>query len=346
MDFHNDNNQSDSHQSHPMDTIYSPKPKKRTNLWRIFWGILTGLSILANIGMFFLLIGLIVFAMSGQRSTLIEEVVREGPFGTKIAIVSLEGTIYAEQADIVYKQLKAAKKDSQVKAVILRVDSPGGTVSASDQIYHEILKFREQTNKPVIAFMQGTAASGGYYASVACEQIIAEPTTITGSIGVISSYLVMQSLLEEKLGVQPVVVKSGEKKDWPSSFRAPSEQEIQYIQTKLIEPTLEIFVNVVAKGREHALTLSQVKELADGSIFGAEEAKQNQLIDEIGYLDDAIELVKSIAGIKDATVIQYNRPFSLSSLLGVESKQNLLKLDRNTLYELSTPQTMYLWSAY
>ena len=348
MDFEDNNspNQSNKMPPRPMPPFYPPERRKKGSFWKIFWGIILGLSILANIALFTMLIGVGMLVMTGQRGSLMEEVIREGPPGAKIAVVNLVGTIYAEQADYVYKQLKAARKDAQVKGVILRVDSPGGTVSASDRIHHEIMKFHETTKKPVIAFMEGTAASGGYYASVACEKIMAEPTTITGSIGVISSYLVLQNLLEDKLGVQPVVVKSGEKKDWPSSFRAPTDAEIQYIQTKLIEPTLDIFINVVAKGREKLLSLEEVKNLADGSIFGAKEALENKLIDQIGYMDDAIVLIKSIAGITEAQVVQYRRPFSLGSLLGVESKQNLLKLDKNTLTELGTPQTMYLWSAY
>ena len=346
MDFQENNNQQDPTQIQPIAPMYVPEKKRKGSFQRIFWGIILGLSFLANITLFIMLIGVGMLVMTGQRSTLIEDVIREGPMGTKIAVVSIDGVIYAEQAEVVYQQLKAARKDKQVKAVIVRVDSPGGTVTASDQIHQEILKFREKTNKPVIAFMQGTAASGGYYTSVACEKIIAEPTTITGSIGVISSYLVLEELLEDKLGVLPVVIKSGEKKDIPSSFRAPTEEEIEYIQTKLIKPSLKRFVEIVADGRKESLTLSEVETLADGSIFGAEEALEEKLIDEIGYMDDAIELIKSIAKIGPAQVIQYRRPFSLGSLLGINSTQNLLKLDRNTLYELGSPQTLYLWSAY
>ncbi len=349
MDFEDNNNPNTTNPipPHTMATpMYIPEKRKKGSFWKIFWGIILVFSFLVNIVLFMMLIGVGMFVVTGQRGNLVEEVIREGPMGTKIAVVSIEGTIYSEQANNVYKQLKAAGKDEQVKAVILKVDSPGGTVSASDQIYHEILNFRNKTKKPVIAFMQGTAASGGYYASVACERIMAEPTAITGSIGVISSYLVLQNLLEDKLGVQPVVVKSGEKKDWPSSFRAPTDEERQYIKDKLIVPTLEIFIGVVAKGREKSLSLSEIRELADGSIFGAQEALQKKLIDDIGYLDDAINMVKSLAGIGNAQVIQYKKQFSLGSLLGVESKQNLFKLDKNTLFELGTPQTLYLWSAY
>ena len=321
------------------------EPRRKGAGWRIFWGIVLALSVMANIALFLMLLGVVAIFATGQRGLLTEEVIREGPARTKIAMISVEGLIYGNVSSDVYRQLKAARKDKHVKGVIVRVNSPGGTLSGSDQIYKEILKYREEENKPVVAFMQGVAASGGYYTSVACEKIIAEPTTITGSIGVIGSYFVVQELLEDKLGVLPVVVKSGPKKDWPSSFRAPTPEEIQYMRDKLITPALERFVEVVAEGRKASLTLEDVRRLADGGIFGAKEALEEKLIDEIGYLDEAIELVKSLAGIDKAQVVEYRKPFSLTDFLSYQ-KSNLLKIDRTTLYELGTPQILYLWSAY
>ncbi|MCH7557069.1 MAG: signal peptide peptidase SppA [Planctomycetes bacterium] len=321
------------------------EPRRKGAGWRIFWGIVLALSVMANIALFLMLLGVVAIFATGQRSILTEEVIREGPARTKIAIISVEGLIYGEQAKSVYRQLKAAREDKHVKGVIVRVNSPGGTISASDQIYKEISKFRDEENKPVIAFMQGVAASGGYYTSVACEKIIAEPTTITGSIGVISWYFVVQELLEDKLGILPIVVKSGPKKDWPSSFRKPTPEEIQYMRDKLITPAFDRFVDVVFEGRNGLLTLDDVRRLADGGIFGAQEALDEKLIDEIGYLDEAIELVKTLAGIDKAQVVQYRKPFSLTDFLSYR-KSSLLKIDRTTLYELGTPQILYLWSAY
>jgi len=200
-------------------------------------------------------------------------------------------------------------------------------------------------NLAIVAFMQGVAASGGYYTSVACEKIIAEPTTITGSIGVISSYFVVQELLEDKLGVMPVTIKSGQKKDWPSSFRKPSSEELQYMREKVMTPAFERFVEIVVEGRKASLDPNEVRQLADGGIFGAKEAVDEKLIDGIGYLDEAVEIVKSLAGIQNARVVEYRKPFSFSDLLSYK-KPNLLKIDRAMLYELSTPQIMYLWSGY
>lgn len=316
--------------------------------WRIFLGIVLALSIIGNIVLFLVMIGLVsVFAVGQGRpfGAFTEEVIREGPARTKIVVIALEGIIYGDSADELCRQLKEARQDSRVKAVILRVSSPGGLISSSDQIYEEILKYREQEKKPVVAFMQDMAASGGYYVSVACDKIIAEPTALTGSIGVIMGHFVFQELLENKLGILPVVIKSGEKKDWPSSFQVPTKEQLQYLEDKLITPAYERFVKVVAEGRKAELTIDDVIKLADGGIVGAQEALGARLIDEIGYLDEAIELTKSLAGIEKAQVVEYHRPFSLASFLSYRAS-NSLKIDRTTLYELSTPQVLYLWSAY
>ncbi|MBW7990741.1 MAG: signal peptide peptidase SppA [Planctomycetes bacterium] len=345
MDFEQNNNQSIPTEPQPANSNYGPSASRRKGAgWRIFLGIVLALSVMANIALFLMLIGVIAMFATGQRGVLDEEIIREGPARTKIAMISLQGVIYGESSSDIYRQLKVVRKDKHVKAVIVRVNSPGGTVSASDQIYMEISKFRKEENIPVVAFMQGVAASGGYYASVACDQIIAEPTTITGSIGVISWYLVMQELLEDKLGILPVTIKSGRKKDWPSSFRKPEPEEIQYMRDKVITPALERFIEVIAEGRKASLTVEEIRKLADGGIFGAKEALAEKLIDEIGYLDEAIDLAKSLAGIDKAQVVQYRKPFSISDVFSYR-KPNILKFDRATLYELGTPQILYLWSA-
>jgi protease-4 len=316
------------------------RTQKKTSGWRVFWAIILGLSVLANVALFILLIGVIAAFAMGEERLLNEEVIQEGPGANKIAVVRLEGVIDDEQARDVVDQLKRAREDDSVKGIILRVNSPGGTISGSDQIYHEI---RYKTDVPVVAFMQGVAASGGYYASVACEKIIAEPTVITGSVGVIGGYLVLKDLLEDKLGIQPVIVKSGKKKDWPSSFRTPSDEEIEYLHEKLITPAYERFVQIVAEGRKDILTTEDVKRLADGSIYGAKEAKDEKLIDGIGYLDDAVKQLKDLAGIQKARVIEYRRPFSFSDLLRSQNAK-MPAIDKNTFFELSTPHLLYLWT--
>jgi protease-4 len=136
----------------------------------------------------------------------------------------------------------------------------------------------------------------------------------------------------------------GEKKDWPSSFRVPTDQELQYVRERLLKPAYDRFVEVVQEGRSKVLSPSQALALADGSIYVAPQAMNVGLIDKVGYLDDAIDLIKSRAGIQRAQVVEYRRPFSWFNMLGVQEKsKGVFKLDRTTLYELSTPEVLYLW---
>lgn len=345
MDFEQDNNQLEPIEPSATGSSEAVKePARKGAGWRIFLGIMLALSIMANIALFFLLIGAVTLFTTGQRDTLTEELIQKGPRGNKIAIIKVEGIIDGLQAKSVYEQLKRARQDKRVKGLIIRVNSPGGTLSGSDQIYNEIRKFRNETGKPTVAFMQGVAASGGYYTSVACDKIVAEQTTITGSIGVIFGHFVLQQLLEDKLGIQPVFITSGPKKGWPSMFKPFEEEQQQYVQDRLIDPAFERFVEVVVEGRP-SLNASKVKELADGSIYFAKEALKHELIDDVGYLDKAIEAVKSLAGIEKAQVVEYRRPFSLAGFLSLRSK-NVLNFDRAMLYELSTPQLLYLWTGY
>jgi protease-4 len=323
-----------------------PPPRPGVSGWRILWGVFFGLSVLANVGFFLLLLGLVAVFATRQTRLYEETVIREGPADAKVVMINIDGLMYNEQAESVYRQLQAARSDRNVKGLIVRVNSPGGTISASDQVYQQIRKYRTDKGKPVIAFMQSTAASGGYYASVACDEIIAEPTAITGSIGVLMGHFVFGELLKDKLGIMPVFLTMGEKKDWPSSFRPPSDQELQYVRERLLKPAYDRFVEVVQEGRSKVLSPSQALALADGSIYVAPQALDVGLIDKIGYLDDAIDLIKSRAGIQKAQVVEYRRPFSWVSMLGVQQKsQGAFKLDRTTLYELSTPEVLYLWGA-
>jgi protease-4 len=350
MDFEQNNNMSEPTQPQPSAPIPPPvqgaptmveRPKKRTG-WKIFWGIIFTLSVLANIILFLMLIGVLALFATGQRGVFTEEVIQAGPRTTKIAVIKVQGMIDNERAGDVYRQLKRARGDKHVKGLIIRVNSPGGTISGSDQIYNEILKYRRETDQPVVAFMQGVAASGGYYVSVGSDKIIAEPTAITGSIGVIFGHFVLQELFEKKLGIKPHIIAAGDKKDWPSIFKPFTKEQQKYLKERLINPAYERFVSIVDKGRP-SLTLADVRDLADGSIYGAEEAHDEKLIDKIGYLDEAVDMVMLLADIEEAQVVEYRKPFSLSSLLDAQSR-SILNIDKTTLYELSTPQLLYLWT--
>jgi len=314
--------------------------KKGTG-WKIFWGIITGLSVLANIFLLMFLFAAIAFFTTKRGVDFNEEVIQSGPRSSKIMVIRLKGVIDSVQAEDISEQIKTAQDDLNVKSLILRVTSPGGTVSGSDRIHNDISKFRKESGKPVVAFMQDVAASGGYYTSVACDKIVAEPTTITGSIGVIFGHFVVKELLEEKLGIEATVVKAGERKDWPSPFEPMTEEQQQYIHERLIDPAYERFVSLVAEGRP-MLTIAQVRQLADGSVFNAEQALEENLIDQVGYLDEAIDSAKELAGLERARVVEYQKPFSLGKWLAYETKTSFT-INRNTLLELVSPQLLYFW---
>jgi len=343
-----------SQPSQPDNNSIPPQPcasqpiKKRSG-WRIFWGIFTGLSVLSNIVLLLAIIGMGVLLSgefgglsSGEEEQFTETVLISGSRTEKIAVISIIGIIEDEMAQAVARQVQVAGKDPKVKAVIVKVDSPGGTVSASDRINYELRKLRDEYNKPTVAFMQSVAASGGYYSAVACDTLVAEPTAITGSIGVIMETFVFQGLLEEKLGIKPVVLKSGEKKDWPNPFKPVTAEQEQYLQNKLIKPAYNRFVKVVTEGRK-ALSEEQVRTLADGSIYDSNEALSNNLIDDVGYFEKAVKIARALGNAQNAQVVEYRKVFSLANWLSGRSNVALPSLDRKTLTEFSQPQLLYLW---
>ncbi|MCI0498534.1 MAG: signal peptide peptidase SppA [Planctomycetales bacterium] len=326
--------------------IYEPAPKKKGSGWKVFWGIVITLSLLANGFMLLAMLGmgaaLVGGGMSDSDNGILEKTLVEGARTKKIAVISIEGIIEGRMSDWVRRQLKAAEEDNAVKGLIVRIASPGGEVSSSDQIHYYISRFKDHTQKPVLAFMQSIAASGGYYSAVACDQIMAEPTVITGSIGVIMNHLVIKGLLEEKLGISPVTIKSGPRKDWPSMFSETTEEEKQYLAEKIITPAYDRFVDLVAKGRKDVLSKEAIRQLADGSIYTAPEALEKKLIDQIGYFDDAVYKAEQMAHISNAHVVTYEEVFSVWSILGAESKSRI-SLESKILEKLAAPRILYLW---
>jgi protease-4 len=193
----------------------------------------------------------------------------------------------------IVRWLRHAQKDSAVKAVVLRVDSPGGGVTASDEIYEEVVRTKDEYRKPVVVSMGSLAASGGYYISAPADRILANPTTITGSIGVITVVPNFQELLD-KVGVRANVVKTGPFKDMASSIR-PFTEEDQALLQGVLDDSYYRFVDIVAEGRQ--LDRATVRELADGRIYTGRQAKTVGLVDEFGSLDDAIEIAGKLGGI-------------------------------------------------
>ena len=240
------------------------------------------------------------------------------------------------------EQLEKAEKDKRVRAVVLRINSPGGMVTASDIIYHEIKSFGERTHRPVIASLMGLATSGAYYISLAADRIIAHPTTVTGSIGVIMIRADIEGLLQ-KIGVRATEITSGELKAMGSFLKPLSPQEHKLFQG-VIDEMYERFLKVTADGRV-SLNPEKVRRLADGRIYTARQALDTGLIDAIGYLPDAIESARQMAGLKRAKVIMYHRPgdFKGSIFAGSPSPLGPGKA-ASILQGLTTPHFLYLWT--
>jgi protease IV len=228
------------------------------------------------------------------------------------------------------EELEKASQDDRIKAVVLKINSPGGTVSAADVILHELEAFKAKKNVPMIVCLEGLAASGGYYVAQAGDTVIAYPTCITGSIGVIAMKFNFRGLMD-KVGLDDDVVKSGRWKDFWSPFRPATTQEKEMMQ-RIIDDFYRSFVDVVAQGRK--LSLKKTREVADGRIFTASQARDLGLVDQLGYLDDALELARSKAGLEDsAKVILYHRPGSYKPTI----YSLLPDLD------MMGPQFLYLW---
>lgn len=241
--------------------------------------------------------------------------------GPAVAIVRVEGVIASGKppvdpfsspmgaySSVIVNHLKQAEEDPDVKAVVLRVDSPGGSVVASHEIHQQILAM----TKPVVVSMGELAASGGYYVSAPADEIFANPNTLTGSIGVISQFIHIDQLLKE-YGVEVTTIKSGKFKDQGSPFRSMTEEEIATWQA-IIDETYEAFVQVVADGR--GLSVDAVKELADGRLFTGKQALELGMVDQLANLQGATQRAAELGGVEgEPRIVEYPAPLSLFQAL-------------------------------
>lgn len=211
--------------------------------------------------------------------------------GDKVALVRIIGGIYNPEPYL--EQFEKIEESSAVKAVVLRLETPGGSIAASQEIYMGLARLRDDLGIPIVVSMGNIAASGGYYVAMGADTIIANPGTITGSIGVILSFLQYYELFD-KIGLESVVVKSGKFKDTGSPFRSLETTEKEYLQA-LIDDSYNQFIEVVAEERQ--LDLETVELLADGRVYTGRQAKDHKLIDLLGGLDDAIDLAGELGGI-------------------------------------------------
>ncbi|MDD5556045.1 MAG: signal peptide peptidase SppA [bacterium] len=304
-------------------------------------------SLLMNVG----LLGLLsAQGFAGDESSRFREVTVEGTGPDKAALVPLKGFIGKGSGDrllpgrgtaqTVVAQLRRAARDDAVKAVLLEIDSPGGSVAASDLIHHEVRKVRA-AGKPVIASIGDMGTSGAYYVAVAADRIIAQPTAVTGNIGVILHGMNIEGLLE-KIGVRDVTYKEGSMKDILSPTRPATPEEEEVIRN-LTDAVYRRFTALVAEGR--GLGGERVAAVSDGRILVATEAKEAGLIDGIGYLDDALAEAAGLAGVERLRLVRYDRLFSLRDLLGASSRDLSPWAGLgDAVLEASSPRLLSLWT--
>ena len=238
--------------------------------------------------------------------------------GEKVGVIEIVGVIANSRETI--EQLKRFREDDDIKAIVIRVDSPGGVVGPSQEIYREIM--RTKATKKVVASMGAVAASGGYYVVAGADGIVANPGTITGSIGVIMQYTNFQELFS-KIGLSPVVIKSGAFKDAGSPVREMTPEE-EDILKDFVDRLHQQFVSAIAEGRQ--LELSKVQALADGRIYTGQDAKGIGLVDRIGNLADAVEWAGRLAGIEGPIVTVYppEKKMTLMRLLSESALKDLI----------------------
>lgn len=340
-----------------------PPRRSRAALWVV-------LGLLGFFGLLLLLVALVAAAFMGSSSiqasgprALHEEVLESGG-PERIAVVEVQGIIYegggslfgpaVNMVDGVVRRLRQAAADPNVKAVVLAVDSPGGTVTGSDLIWHEVTKFKE-TGKKVVVHMGDMAASGGYYVSAPADKIVCSPTAITGSIGVIASFWDASALMEQKLSLKSNTIKTGPYKDMGSMSRPMRADEQELLQA-VLNDMYERFLDIVTEGRQGRVDLPKtkaeakaaVRKLADGRIYTAQQALANGLVDALGYREDAYAEAKKLSGQPNATIVRYRQPFGVfEALMGnAEGRVNIntgIQIDADALARRLTPRLEYRW---
>jgi protease-4 len=292
-----------------------------------FLGAFTGCALLVA---GFVFLAILAAAVTGETSEL-------NLSGEKVAVVPIEGEIL-EARDTVDALRKYADNES-VKAIVVRINSPGGAIAPSQEIYSAIRRTRRDSGKPIVASMDSVAASGGYYIAAACDTIVANPGTITGSIGVILQWFDLKELIQwAKL--KPETITSGALKDAGSPYRELTAAERAYFQNIVTQLHTQ-FVRDVAQGREGKLKLDEVARIADGRVFTGEEALKLKLVDELGSIDDAVRTAGKLAGMsgEPARLWPKRREDRLLDLLTDSETASLLE----RVASRRVPQFLYRW---
>lgn len=304
--------------------------RPRTGIWRTL-GLILFIGVIGLNGLFLLAaFGGGILGGGGGDSHGVTEYRREKGSEGKIAVIPVDGVIMegntgglfgatVDPVAMVKDGLKRAAADKDVDAVILEVNSPGGGVTASDFIHHAILEFKKLSSKPIIVYMKDLAASGGYYISAPCDYIVANETTLTGSIGVIIQGFNFHGTLTEVVKGEDATIKAGNNKTMGSMFADPESEEYRQgreLLQELVDEMHTHFKKIVKDGRDTRLA-ADWENYADGRIMSARQALKVGFIDEIGYFEDAKAKAEQLAGIEDATVVEYGRDTSLGAMLGL-----------------------------
>jgi protease-4 len=295
-----------------------------------------------------------------QKQNLEEtQIKRDKGFGVsdKIAVIDVDGIIVNRRQDslmsrrdnpvsLFQEKLDKAAADRNVKAVVLRLNSPGGTVGATDMMYHSLREFKRKTRKPVIACMLDLTCSGAYYLACGCDGIVAQPSTVTGSIGTIVQTFSVEGTMK-KIGVKAVAIKSGKMKDMASPLHDLSDEE-RKVLAQIVENFYEQFLNVVDNGRTK-IDKETIRQLADGRVFTAQQAHEQSLVDRIGYADDAVKWAKTLAGLEKIRLVIYHRPMGYKPNIYASAESAsapmtpLINLELPQWLDSGGAQFLYLW---
>ncbi|MEI6970719.1 MAG: signal peptide peptidase SppA [bacterium] len=313
------------------NTGFPAKKARKSHAWVWVLALVVGLPVVALVALAVLVVCAVVLIEAPQRHPgmgadefpVLRETWSYGGGDTKVVRIPLKGVLVERDdggpfysrgpVEIALRQIRAATADDEVKAIILEVDSPGGGLTASDLIYKALVDFRAGSpDRRVVALLGDIAASGGYYVTTAADYIVAHPTTITGSLGVIISKVNVKKLGDE-YGVKLETIKSGRNKDILSPFADLSDEQRVVLQ-EVVDEMQGRFVGLVLKARP-AVAKEVIPQLTDGRVYTSSKALEYKLIDEIGYWDDAVARTGSLLGVDEVKVVRYNEEFSFSALL-------------------------------
>ncbi|MCA9092751.1 MAG: signal peptide peptidase SppA [Planctomycetaceae bacterium] len=318
--------------------VQAPKESFLSRMASRLFYTLFGLSILLNISL--LAASAEYFATDGN----VKEKYHSGSKTSdeKIAIVEASGTIMPPNTEKIIAAIKKAKDDDDVKGVLLKIDSPGGMVTDSHQIYHQLELLR--VKKPIFVIMEDFAASGGYYIAMGAGKegkIFAEPTTWTGSIGVILPHYQMEELVE-KLGIKVNPLKTGQFKDALSPFR-PMTPEDEKLWTDIIDQAFQRFLGIIVENRKE-MPMEKLKPLAQGQVFTSDDAVKNGLVDQIGFEEDALAALKTKLNLSDPRIVKYEHEAGLSELLMGAKMGTSPREQWREIMEQTVPRAMYYCS--